>query len=1293
MGSASVSAGPNHVAFVKADGTVWSWGRNAEGELGDGTNTDRNVPVHIPTLSNAVSVKAGGYHTLALLNDGTVLAWGEDYYGQLGDGATDDLASPVAVTGLTNVTKIAAGDQRSVALKQDGTAWTWGFDYYEWQTGQDHYQLTPTQVDGLTDVVDVAAGVDHVVAVKSDGTVWAWGTSWNNELGIGGPSGQHHATPVQVPGLPAIIAVASQYDHTLALASDGTVWAWGRNNWGQLGNGTTSPQSAPVQVSNLTEVIAIAASRGYSMAMKSDGTIWLWGEGGTNLGIVGILPSSIPQQAVLGLLDGNANGMEDRWEWDYFGNLDQTAEGDFDGDGISNLSEYQGHSDPTDYYNGSLPALSIIGGDNQTADPEVFLPDPLVVRVVNQQGQPLSNAPVTFTNGDGSFAVTNDGNAPLEYSLTVRTDLSGLATVYYYTPPIVNFSATITATAQTDAGSVSIQFAEMTDTPPPPPAPSDVAIQKQSDGSQIITWVSHSTNEDGFVVERQNLDNSWSQIGSTDPGQTSLTLPPPTRPVADTGNDRVAATKYDQRSYSEETSPAQVRYAIIDLGTNLPPVRVTNSGYVLCTDGGETKRWHNGQLETLTGGDPIDGVPYGLDINESGTVVGEVSLFSYPPLSLDNFYSSGRGVIIAAKWDAGQTGAVTMDRTFHYHFEDAQPNNQPPIVWDGIAGGSSASAVDNDGHIYGTALGGYQQREAFTDANENIHPRIWGYWGGGWDFTSGAGLGNITFGLSGDTYTFSGHDRTIQKIRNGTTFGYQTGEANGGYYHDPYIGPGYTYTSGSSPGFTFVNNQPVDFNPVNLNSYATLLCRNLPADPFRWFLFDSITNVSTELEIPPPIYFGPFPIGPFYFPAALNHRQIPAFDANGQPILDGNGQQTTKESPQLVGSDYTLSEPIAMSWEEDPKSHHYQSAYLNRLISADSGWQLEDAYDINDEGVIVADGWYQPHDAQGNPTGPRQWRSCLLWPMKTVYAFFGASAISGVPPPDPNPDANLTVLNDYLMQHQYNGDPATLDFLRTFDGTHAGAVCTFVKASPTASGVVRVFTYNCIRADRATGAVAMQAMKDALNTPGAFVTFNGHANMGAGPAFSLDVGGLSGFMHICNPIAGISGGELAEEHYNFALRSYVPGDPDNEILETASNYTVPIVQQLRFKALPGFENNGVFQLHDTGSSAYHYESDLQEEAGDPPQIRQFTLVHTSSADLPTLRYKWFFFDACNSGRDYIEVLQHGSFFYTTDLSGAFETTRNFVQGIAENRSPSDIVAKLNTYYANPNTNAFHDFNP
>jgi alpha-tubulin suppressor-like RCC1 family protein len=347
----SASAGDGHVSVLAKNGVVWAWGQNQEGQLGDGTIYNTNWPK--PVLSNVIAIKAGGFHTIALFQDGTVTSWGKNDYGQLGNGDTTSSVVPVRASNLTAIRQIAAGYERSLALKSDGTVWTWGFARDN--GGQPPtFDATPVHVSGLSTVTAIAAGRLHAAAVKGDGTVWAWGSNEHGQLGNASVTG-YSANPVQVSNISNAVSISSTYDHTLALRSDGTVWAWGANDVGQLGDGTTNPTSIAVQVNGLTDVVAIAAVRSYSMAMKADGSIWAWGE---NTLFLGIVPSGnvlVPQQAILEPLDGNGNVMDDRWEMQYFGNLKESGDDDFDGDGIPNSQEYQNGTTPNDWYNGQTP--------------------------------------------------------------------------------------------------------------------------------------------------------------------------------------------------------------------------------------------------------------------------------------------------------------------------------------------------------------------------------------------------------------------------------------------------------------------------------------------------------------------------------------------------------------------------------------------------------------------------------------------------------------------------------------------------------------------------------------------------------------------------------------------------------------------------------------------------------------------------------------------------------------------------------------------------------------------------
>ena len=276
----AVSGGGWHSLALKGDGTVWAWGRNDWGQLGDGTDSNRLTPVQVSGLDGMVSVSAGYGYSLAVKGDGKVLAWGRNYYGQLGDGTYTDRLAPVQVSGLEGAVFVSAGEYHSLAVKGDGTAWAWGVNG-NGQLGDGTYthRITPVQVSGLDGVVSVSAGGFHSLALKSDGTVWAWGSNSYGQLGDGTHTGR--LAPVQVSGLGGVVSVSAGEDHSLALKSDGTVWAWGRNDWGQLGDGTgggwDNCSYEPVQVSGLDGVVSVSARYWYSLAVKSDGTVWAWG--------------------------------------------------------------------------------------------------------------------------------------------------------------------------------------------------------------------------------------------------------------------------------------------------------------------------------------------------------------------------------------------------------------------------------------------------------------------------------------------------------------------------------------------------------------------------------------------------------------------------------------------------------------------------------------------------------------------------------------------------------------------------------------------------------------------------------------------------------------------------------------------------------------------------------------------------------------------------------------------------------------------------------------------------------
>ncbi|MCZ6689109.1 MAG: DUF4382 domain-containing protein, partial [Planctomycetota bacterium] len=261
--SAEVSATPAGAA----GGTLRAWGENSFGQLGDGTSglgTDSSVPVQVLgfPLTGVAAVAGGASHTVALMDDGTLRAWGRNFAGQLGDGTTTDRSVPVQVVDgagglLSGVAAVTAGNAHTAALMDDGTLRAWGSNFRgSLGDGTTTNSSVPVQVvDGaggfLTGVAAVAGGASHTVALMDDGTLRAWG--WNFLGSLGDGTTTDRSVPVQVVDgagglLTNVAAAAGGSSHTVAMLDDGTVRAWGRNNWGQLGDGSATESRVPVQV-------------------------------------------------------------------------------------------------------------------------------------------------------------------------------------------------------------------------------------------------------------------------------------------------------------------------------------------------------------------------------------------------------------------------------------------------------------------------------------------------------------------------------------------------------------------------------------------------------------------------------------------------------------------------------------------------------------------------------------------------------------------------------------------------------------------------------------------------------------------------------------------------------------------------------------------------------------------------------------------------------------------------------------------------------------------------------------
>ena len=265
---------------------VVAWGSNSHGQLGNdpGIYAYSIVPIEVQGLPDVQAIAASGLgdnsgaFSLALAADGTVWAWGllKRDIGYINYGYT-----PVQVPGLSNIIAIAAGHAHALALRADGTVWAWGSNVFS-QLGNGTYDDgvdTPIQVPGLTDVVAIAAGKGHSLAIRSDGTVWAWGSNDYGECGIGSTS-IRVMSPVQVLGLSNIVDVAAGSQHSLAVTADGQLYAWGCNAQYQLGDGTGEDKLVPTLVSTIADLSKVATYDNTSLALKKDGTVWVWGTDG-----------------------------------------------------------------------------------------------------------------------------------------------------------------------------------------------------------------------------------------------------------------------------------------------------------------------------------------------------------------------------------------------------------------------------------------------------------------------------------------------------------------------------------------------------------------------------------------------------------------------------------------------------------------------------------------------------------------------------------------------------------------------------------------------------------------------------------------------------------------------------------------------------------------------------------------------------------------------------------------------------------------------------------------------------
>lgn len=323
-----VIAGEDHYIAISQDGTLWAWGENSLGQLGDGTIADKTTPVQISTDNTWMFVSVSDRHSMAIKANGTLWAWGNDNYQALGNGTNGDSNLPVQIGTASNWKEVSAGERGTVAVKTDGTLWVWGTNtsgYLGNGAATSFVSNVPIQLGTATDWLTISGNGRHCLAVKTNGTLWAWGLNDYGQVGTGNTT--NVMTPVQIgtatnwKSVDASSSVSfafktdnslhgwgytagmtfenltpqqvgtdtnwktfsikkrAQSQFILLTKANGTLWGWGSDNSQQLGNGTSAGNyTAPTQIGIETNWSDAVAGYFTGLAIKDNGTFWAWGD-------------------------------------------------------------------------------------------------------------------------------------------------------------------------------------------------------------------------------------------------------------------------------------------------------------------------------------------------------------------------------------------------------------------------------------------------------------------------------------------------------------------------------------------------------------------------------------------------------------------------------------------------------------------------------------------------------------------------------------------------------------------------------------------------------------------------------------------------------------------------------------------------------------------------------------------------------------------------------------------------------------------------------------------------------
>jgi alpha-tubulin suppressor-like RCC1 family protein len=278
-GWVEVTTRESHVCGRKADGTLWCWGANGSGQLGDRTTTAKLAPTQVGSEATWLKVSAGVAHTCGLKEDGSLWCWGEASNGQLGTGATTDRTSPTRVGTATNWTDLSVGAWHTCALKTDHTLWCWGENQdATLGDGTTTDRLEPTRIGDGDNWARVGAGSTVTCALTSGGVLYCWGYNASGQVGDGTTT--KRLVPRKIGTEGNWVTVDSSGHHTCGVDVQGSLWCWGHNANGRLGDGTQVNRWSPTLTDDQRRWVGVACGRFHTCAVAADGSAWCWGDNG-----------------------------------------------------------------------------------------------------------------------------------------------------------------------------------------------------------------------------------------------------------------------------------------------------------------------------------------------------------------------------------------------------------------------------------------------------------------------------------------------------------------------------------------------------------------------------------------------------------------------------------------------------------------------------------------------------------------------------------------------------------------------------------------------------------------------------------------------------------------------------------------------------------------------------------------------------------------------------------------------------------------------------------------------------